>query len=91
MSQTITWFEIRVTDIERAQRFYEAVLGRALRRESFGGGEIAIFPSDPPASGAVCSRARMPAPRRATASASTSTACRAWTRRWPGSNRLAAV
>lgn len=51
MQQAITWFEIPVADIDRAQRFYEAVLGRALRRENFGGGEIAIFPYEQPATG----------------------------------------
>lgn len=51
MTQAITWFEIPVADLARAQRFYETVLGRALRRESFGGGEIAIFSYDPPATG----------------------------------------
>ena len=51
MSQAITWFEIPVGDLARAQRFYETVLGRALRRENFGGGEIAVFPYERPATG----------------------------------------
>jgi predicted enzyme related to lactoylglutathione lyase len=51
MQNAITWFEIPVTDIDRAQAFYEAVLGRKLRREDFGGQTLAIFPYDNPATG----------------------------------------
>lgn len=51
MTQAITWFEIPVTDLARAQHFYETVLGRALHREDFGGGEIAVFPYERPATG----------------------------------------
>ncbi len=32
----LTWFEIPVTDIDRAQRFYETLLARDLRREQMG-------------------------------------------------------
>lgn len=32
----IHWFEIPVSDLDRAQRAYEAVLGRPLRREAMG-------------------------------------------------------
>ncbi len=51
MQNAITWFEIPVADMNRAQRFYETVLGRGLRREDFGGGTIAVFPYDEPATG----------------------------------------
>lgn len=51
MSNAINWFEIPVSDMDRAQRFYETVLGRSLRREDFGGEVLAIFPYDDPASG----------------------------------------
>lgn len=40
----VTWFELPVRDMERAQRFYETVLGAKLRAELFGGKPNAIFP-----------------------------------------------
>lgn len=51
MSNAINWFEIPVTDMDRAQRFYETVLGRTLKRENFGGEVLSIFPFDEPAAG----------------------------------------
>jgi predicted enzyme related to lactoylglutathione lyase len=47
----ITWFEIPVADLDRAQAFYETVLARKLRRESLGGDALAVFPYDRPATG----------------------------------------
>jgi predicted enzyme related to lactoylglutathione lyase len=41
----ISWFEIPVRDLQRAQRFYEAVLGRALQREAMGDEQLAVFPA----------------------------------------------
>jgi len=40
------WFEIPVLDLNRAQGFYEAVLGMPLRREGEGLHSMAIFPSE---------------------------------------------
>ncbi len=38
------WFEIPVTDLDRASRFYEAVFTRSLKREAFGADMVmAIF------------------------------------------------
>ena len=37
------WFEIPTEDLDRAQRFYETVLGQDLRRENFGGTDIAVL------------------------------------------------
>ena len=51
MQNAITWFEIPVADIDRAQAFYEAVLGRKMRREDFGSQRLAVFPYDKPATG----------------------------------------
>lgn len=51
MPKVINWFEIPVTDLDRAQHFYETVLGRTLRRENFGGEPLAVFPYDDPATG----------------------------------------
>ncbi len=44
MSNAINWFEIPVSDLERAAAFYERVFEVRLRRESMGCGEMAIFP-----------------------------------------------
>lgn len=51
MTNAISWFEIPVTDMDRAQAFYETVLARKLRRENFGGQTLAVFPYDAPATG----------------------------------------
>lgn len=40
----VNWFEIPAVDLDRAQRFYEAVLGAPLKRESMGSEQMAIFP-----------------------------------------------
>jgi predicted enzyme related to lactoylglutathione lyase len=41
----ISWFEIPVTDLERAATFYETVLGTAFERMDLGG-PTAVFPAD---------------------------------------------
>jgi predicted enzyme related to lactoylglutathione lyase len=40
----INWFEIPAQDIDRAQRFYERLLGTSLRRETMGPQTLAVFP-----------------------------------------------
>jgi predicted enzyme related to lactoylglutathione lyase len=40
------WFEIPVLDIERAQRFYETLLGAPMKREQMGPHTMAVFHSD---------------------------------------------
>lgn len=47
MKNAINWFEISTTDLGKAQVFYEAVLGRTLRRETMGPSSLAVFPYDP--------------------------------------------
>lgn len=44
MANAINWFEIPTTDLERAVRFYETVLGISLKSEVFGGVRMANFP-----------------------------------------------
>lgn len=51
MNNAISWFEIPVADMDRAQTFYETVLARKLRRENFAGQTLAVFPCDHPATG----------------------------------------
>jgi uncharacterized protein len=51
MTTAINWFEIPVANMDRAQSFYEKVLGRTLKREDFGGGVMAVFPYENPATG----------------------------------------
>ncbi len=43
------WFEIPVRDLDRAVRFYEAILDTRLQREPFGPMELAVFPHQKPA------------------------------------------
>ena len=46
------WFEIPARDIDRAQRFYEQLLGATLRRESMGPeSTMALFPYTEPGVG----------------------------------------
>lgn len=40
---TINWYEIPTTDLDRAANFYEALLGIKLKRETFFGTPLAIF------------------------------------------------
>ena len=47
----LTWFEIPVRDMDRAQKFYEAILHASLRREPMGTQELAIFPYQEPGVG----------------------------------------
>jgi predicted enzyme related to lactoylglutathione lyase len=48
---TITWFEIPTAELDRAQAFYEAVLGQPMRREPMGPSEGAVFAYDSAADG----------------------------------------
>lgn len=40
----ISWFEIPCRDLDRGERFYNALLGTTLKREIFGGSPMSIFP-----------------------------------------------
>ena len=42
----VTWFEIPVRDLARAQGFYETVLAAPLKRETMGSEQMALFPAD---------------------------------------------
>ena len=47
MKSAISWFEIPTTQLDQAQAFYEAVLGRPMRREDMGPSQGAVFAYDP--------------------------------------------
>jgi uncharacterized protein len=49
----VTYFEIPVTDMERATRFYEAVFELDLERQKIDGYDMALFPFAPDAPGAT--------------------------------------
>ena len=59
MANTLNWFEIPTTDLDRATRFYEQVLAVALKRETFGGTPMSIFAAkQPDLAGALVKDAR---------------------------------
>ncbi len=51
-TNAVAWFEIPALDMDRAQKFYEAVLGHKLERNQMGELDMAWFPSTQGASGA---------------------------------------
>jgi hypothetical protein len=58
MKNAISWFELPVQDLARAQRFYETVLGAPLKSETFGGMPMALFPYAGGVGGALVKDAR---------------------------------
>jgi uncharacterized protein len=58
MTNPVFHFEIPVTDMNRAIRFYEAVFGFKLRRETVDGYDMAFFPRTEGAPGASGSLAK---------------------------------
>ncbi|WP_395668958.1 VOC family protein [Rhodoferax sp.] len=51
MHNAISWFEIPTTQLDRAQAFYEAVLGQPMRKEDMGPSKGAVFAYDMEADG----------------------------------------
>lgn len=45
MKNNITWFDVPVTDLDRAIRFYSAVLGSPVTREQTGSIPIGMLPT----------------------------------------------
>jgi len=64
MKSAISWFEIPCAQLDRAQTFYEAVLGRKMRREPMGPSEGAVFSyqADQGVGGALLAGPTAPAP-----------------------------
>ncbi len=52
MIHPVTYFEIPVTDMDRAVRFYEGLLGVKLERQRVDGYDMALFPFKEGSSGA---------------------------------------
>lgn len=56
-SNTLNWFEIPVTNFERAKKFYESIFGIQLESQEMGGAMMGFFPYEPGSgklSGAIC-------------------------------------
>ena len=51
MKNAISWFEIPTTDIDRAQKFYEAVFGITMAVMDFPQMKMRMFPLDDPMEG----------------------------------------
>jgi uncharacterized protein len=51
MKNVISWFEIPVTDMDRAQRFYETILGVQLVPMDMPNLQMRMFPIDDPMNG----------------------------------------
>jgi predicted enzyme related to lactoylglutathione lyase len=46
-TNTLNWFEIPVSDFDRAKKFYEAIFGFTMQEMDFGGFKMGMFPSTP--------------------------------------------
>lgn len=53
MKDAINWFELPVTDLARATKFYETVLATKLKPEVFNGVPNAMFPTNQGVGGAL--------------------------------------
>jgi len=42
----VVWFEIPASDLTRATKFYETILGTSLKAETFGAHELRVFAHD---------------------------------------------
>jgi uncharacterized protein len=51
MNNAISWFEIPTNDINRAQKFYEAIFQFKMQAMDFGNIEMRMFPLDDPMEG----------------------------------------
>lgn len=46
MANTVVWVDIPAVDLDRALRFYSAVLGVAIPKDVFPGGALGVFPHE---------------------------------------------
>ena len=56
MKSVINWFEIPVSDMDRAIKFYEPVMQLALRCEKMDCAELAVFPHEDPGTGGALAK-----------------------------------
>lgn len=55
MRNAINWFEIPVTNFDRAKKFYETILNYQMQTQEFGSDKLGFLPSDREAvGGAIC-------------------------------------
>jgi predicted enzyme related to lactoylglutathione lyase len=59
-NNVVGWFEIPVSDMERAMKFYETILGISLSRQQMGPLDMAMFPMIEKGLGAAGSLVRHP-------------------------------
>jgi predicted enzyme related to lactoylglutathione lyase len=45
MANTINWFEIPVTDFDRAKKFYDNILNAQIKKDEFGGYLMGFLPA----------------------------------------------
>ena len=63
-TSALSWFEIPALDLDRAQAFYESLLGAPMRRENIGPNTLAVFAyGDSGVGGCVMVGPQVPAPR----------------------------
>ena len=46
MKQTLVWFDVPVLDLDRAIKFYSAVLGAEVKKETFGEMSLGMLPHE---------------------------------------------
>lgn len=46
MANTVVWFDVPCVDLDRALKFYSAVLGKQVKQEEFPGMKIGVFPHE---------------------------------------------
>jgi len=51
MENAINWFEIAVTDFDRAQKFYSAIFGQEVKEMPFPNGRYGVLPYNPDKNG----------------------------------------
>jgi uncharacterized protein len=54
MDKMISWFEIPVTNMERARRFYSDIFDIQMETQHMSGTDMAFFPQNMLVSGALC-------------------------------------
>jgi predicted enzyme related to lactoylglutathione lyase len=56
MANQVVWVDIPVVDLDRAIRFYSAILGGAVQKQEYPGMTIGLLPGSDTMSPGACSR-----------------------------------